>query len=128
MVRIFDTCSQVPLNVKGTLDAVRPPRHRANCRRPDERQDAPADSQKKEAKKIDLQPRQLLAEVHGNRTHLPPSSDSTPDLKSGGPTSEPRTSAATTVTGTFGSGAGSRPLRIQVTIIINPVARKDNPA
>jgi hypothetical protein len=36
---------------------------------------------------------QKLAEVHGNRTHLPPSADGTPDLKSGGPTSEPRTSA-----------------------------------
>ena len=34
-----------------------------------------------------------LAEVHGNRTHLPPSSEGTPDLKSGGPTSEPGTSA-----------------------------------
>ena len=33
-----------------------------------------------------------MAEVHGNRTHLPPSSDGTPDLKSGSPTSELSTS------------------------------------
>ena len=39
---------------------------------------------KKEAKNIDLHPRKSLAEVHGNRTHLPPSADGTPDLKSGG--------------------------------------------
>ena len=38
----------------------------------------------------------ILAEVHGNRTHPPPSSDGTPDLKSGGPTSEPGTSAGLT--------------------------------
>ncbi len=38
-------------------------------------------------------PRKSLAEVHGNRTHLPPYSEGTPDLKSGGPTSEPRTSS-----------------------------------
>lgn len=48
----------------------------------------------KEANKISLHPRKPLAEVHGNRTHLPPSADGTPDLKSGGPTSEPRTSAS----------------------------------
>ena len=48
---------------------------------------------KKEAKNFDLQPRKSLAEVHGNRTHLPPYSEGTPDLKSGGPTSEPCTSA-----------------------------------
>jgi hypothetical protein len=33
----------------------------------------------------------MLAEVHGNRTHPSPLDD-TPDLKSGGPTSEPCTS------------------------------------
>src|SRR4030042_7070845 len=33
-----------------------------------------------------------MAEVHGNRTHLPPSSCGTPDLKSGSPTSELSTS------------------------------------
>jgi hypothetical protein len=42
-------------------------------------------------------PTKKLAEVHGNRTHLPPSSDGTPDLKSGGPTSEPGTSASLNV-------------------------------
>ena len=35
-----------------------------------------------------------MAEVHGNRTHLPPSSDGTPDLKSGSPTSELSTSVS----------------------------------
>ena len=33
-----------------------------------------------------------LAEVHGNRTHLPPCSDGTPDLKSGRATSALSTS------------------------------------
>ena len=47
---------------------------------------------KKEVRNSDLHSRKSLAEVHGNRTHLPPSSDGTPDLKSGGPTSEPGTS------------------------------------
>ncbi len=47
----------------------------------------------KGGQKIGLQPRKSLAEVHGNRTHLPPYSEGTPDLKSGGPTSEPRTSS-----------------------------------
>ena len=34
-----------------------------------------------------------MAEVHGNRTHLPPCSDGTPDLKSGRATSALSTSA-----------------------------------
>ena len=38
---------------------------------------------KKEANNLGLLARKPLAEVHGNRTHLPPSSDGTPDLKSG---------------------------------------------
>ena len=46
----------------------------------------PAHLKKKEAKNLDLHPRKSLAEVHGNRTHPPPSADGTPDLKSGGPT------------------------------------------
>jgi len=36
---------------------------------------------KKEAKNFGLQPRKTLAEVHGNRTHLSPSAEGTPDLK-----------------------------------------------
>ena len=36
---------------------------------------------KKEAKNFDLHLRKSLAEVHGNRTHLPPYSEGTPDLK-----------------------------------------------
>src|SRR5659263_108339 len=52
-----------------------------------------------------------LAEVHGNRTHLPPSADGTPDLKSGGPTSEPRTSAATNASDVSGSATGWRACR-----------------
>ena len=40
-----------------------------------------APAKKKEAKNYDLQPRKVLAEVHGNRTHLPPYSEGTPDLK-----------------------------------------------
>ena len=50
-------------------------------------------AEKKEANNVGLLPRKSLAEVHGNRTHLPPYSEGTPDLKSGGPTSEPRTSS-----------------------------------
>ena len=38
---------------------------------------------KKEANNVGLQSRKSLAEVHGNRTHLPPYSEGTPDLKSG---------------------------------------------
>ena len=45
-----------------------------------------------ESKKRGTWARKKLAEVHGNRTHLPPYSEGTPDLKSGGPTSEPGTS------------------------------------
>ena len=72
-------------------------------------------------------PRKPLAEVHGNRTHLPPSADGTPDLKSGGPTSEPRTSAATLASDVSGSAAGWRAFRRYPIIIINPVTEKDNP-
>jgi len=68
-----------------------------------------------------------LAEVHGNRTHLPPSADGTPDLKSGGPTSEPRTSSATLSSDVSGSAAGWRAFRRYPIIIINPVTEKDNP-
>jgi hypothetical protein len=50
-------------------------------------------STEKGGQKFDLLPGNSLAEVHGNRTHLPPYSEGTPDLKSGGPTSEPGTSA-----------------------------------
>ncbi len=39
-------------------------------------------TKKKEVRNNDLHPRKALAEVHGNRTHLPPYSDGTPDLKS----------------------------------------------
>ena len=71
-------------------------------------------------------PRKPLAEVHGNRTHLPPSADGTPDLKSGGPTSEPRTSAATLSSDVSGSAAGWRAFRRYPLTIINPVTEKDN--
>ena len=68
-----------------------------------------------------------MAEVHGNRTHLPPSADGTPDLKSGGPTSEPRTSAVTNINDVSGSATGRRACRRYPMIIINPVTLKDNP-
>ena len=71
--------------------------------------------------------KKLMAEVHGNRTHLPPSADGTPDLKSGGPTSEPRTSAAPLSSDVSGSAADCRAFRRHPTIIINPVTEKDNP-
>jgi hypothetical protein len=58
---------------------------------PNPRTDLPP--QKKGGQKFWPPARKVLAEVHGNRTHLPPYSEGTPDLKSGGPTSEPGTSS-----------------------------------
>ena len=82
---------------------------------------------KKEAKNFDLHSRKSLAEVHGNRTHLPPSADGTPDLKSGGPTSEPRTSVTTHARDISGSARGWRSSHRDPIFIINPVTLKDNP-
>jgi hypothetical protein len=75
---------------------------------------------KKEARIFDLHSLKPLAEVHGNRTHLPPSSDGTPDLKSGGPTSEPRTSA--TLIDILKSTWGWRTPGF---LNINPIIKKD---
>jgi hypothetical protein len=87
----------------------------------------PTHPRKRGPKILTPNPRKSLAEVHGNRTHLPPSSDGTPDLKSGGPTSEPRTSASIMPPGCSVSRARRPAFRVFSKNIINPGAIKDKP-